>query len=152
MTSRAAAIAVLAGLALLLPGCDLFSPSDGQRDALEEAEQTWRSQGVTSYEFRVQRICFCIPTGPLLVQVRDGRPVSVTNADSGEPATPDASMPLTVEALFAVVDDAIDRDAQRLDVDYDDTFGYPRTIDIDYNFGIADEEIFYQASDLRPLR
>jgi hypothetical protein len=152
MKRRVAAGAILAGLALLLPACGPLSPSDIQREALEEAEQAWRRQGFTSYEFRVQRICFCIPTGALIVRVQEGRPVSVTNAETGEIVNPDPFVPVTVEGLFAVVEDAIDRDARRLDVDYDDAFGYPRTIDIDFRTEVADDEIFYQASDLRQLR
>jgi hypothetical protein len=144
---------VVAGLTLLLAGCWPFGAS-GQRDALDSARSTWESRGFSSYEFRVQRICFCAPpaTAPLLVRVQDGRPVSVTNADTGAPVSPDTGMPLTVDALFTVLDDAIDRDAARIDVQYDEALGYPLSMYIDYDERIADEEVTYQASGLRALR
>ena len=151
---RVAPRGLLMAAVLLLAGCWPFSPSDRNRDALEGAQRKWQDRGYTSYEFRVQRSCFCAPpaTAPLLVRVQDGQAVSVTNADTGAPATPTIGMPLTVDALFAIVDDAIDREAATLTVTYDDALGYPLNIAIDYDQRIADEEAYYTASGLRPLR
>jgi hypothetical protein len=152
METRSRVWALAAALALLLPACDgPFSPLDDERDALEAAQRTWRSQGITSYEFRLERICFCIPAR-VLIRVQDQRVVSVTSAETGAPATPDDSLPLTVEALFTVVDRAIDLEAHNLEVDYDDSLGYPLTVGVDVRQEIADDETYYQVSDLRPLR
>jgi hypothetical protein len=120
---------------------------------LAEARRTWAAQGLLSYRFRFQRICFCGPdaTAPLAVVVSRNRVISVTRAETGEPVTPGEFLPLTIERLFDEIERAIDQDAAALTVRYDPVRGYPLSIDIDRDFRIADEEVYYRASDLTPL-
>lgn len=120
---------------------------------LAEARRTWAAQGLLSYRFRFQRICFCGPdaTAPLTVVVSRNRVVSVTRADTGETVTPSDSLPLTVERLYGEIERAIDQGAAALTVRYDPVRGYPISIDIDRDFRVADEEVYYRASDLTPL-
>jgi len=141
--------AVLA-VALAFAGCDSpFSPSGPERD-LEEARRTWSRQGIASYTVEVSQLCFCGPDthGTFAVVVEQGRVASVTDAETGVPRTPNPFVPLTVLALFAKVEDAIDRDADRLDVRYDPRLGYPLEIAIDFIERAIDDEVTYTASDL----
>ena len=145
--------AVLAA-ALAFAGCDNpFSSSGPERD-LEEARRTWGRQGISSYTFKVSQLCFCGPDthGTFAVVVREGRVASVTDAETGAPRTPNPSVPLTVEALFAKVEDAIDHDADQLVVRYDPALGYPLEIAIDFIERAIDDEVTYTASDLTPIR
>lgn len=139
------------GLALAACGSP-FSPS-GQRGDLEEARRTWSRQGIDSYTFTVSQLCFCGPDvrGPLAVVVSRGRVVSVTDAETGAARTPHPVVPLTVEALFAKVEDAIDRRAHRVDVRYDPRLGYPLEIAIDFIELAIDDEVTYTASELTPI-
>jgi hypothetical protein len=75
----------------------------------------------------------------------------VVEADTGRPATPRADVPLTVDALFAVVDDALDT-ADKVEVRYDPALGYPAQIDIDRIRQAVDDEVSYTASELAPIR
>lgn len=77
---------------------------------------------------------------------------SITEAESGAPYDGDPFMPVTVDGLFAAIDDAIERDAARIDARYDPQLGYPLEIAIDFSERIADEEVSYFASDLTPIR
>ena len=98
---------IVLALALALAGCDSpFSPTDD----LEAARRTWRQQGIASYSFKVSQFCFCVAEGrgTFDVVVEQGRVVSVADAETGAPRTPYPAVPLTVEALFARVEDAID--------------------------------------------
>ena len=143
--------AVLA-VALAFAGCESpFWPSGPEGD-LEEARRTWSRQGITSYTFKVSQLCFCAPDahGTFAVVVEQGRVASVTDAETGVPRTPNPFVPLTVLALFAKVEDAIDRDADRLDVRYD-RLGYPLEIAIDFVERAIDDEVTYTASDLAPI-
>jgi Family of unknown function (DUF6174) len=145
---------MLLGLALALAGCGgPFSPSGPAKD-LEAARRTWSRQGIASYRFRVTQNCFCAPgvRGPFDVVVEQGRVAAVTDGETGEPRTPEPFVPLTVEALFARVEDAIDRDAAQIDVRYDPALGYPQEIAIDFDRRIADEEVGYSASGLAAIR
>jgi hypothetical protein len=145
--------ALAAVLALALAGCNPFSPSGAEGD-LEEARRTWTSQGIESYSFEVSQVCFCGPDvrGPLNVVVLQGQVASVTDAETGEPRTPNPVVPLTVEALFERVEDALDRDADGLEVTYDPQLGYPREIAIDFVEMAIDDEVTYTASDLAGIR
>ena len=134
-------------LALALGACGNPFSSSGPEEDLEVARRAWSRQGITSYRFTVNVLCFCIERGPFAVVVEQGRVVSVTDAE-GAPRTPNEFVPLTVEALFAKVEDAIDRDAHDLEVRYDPRLGYPLEIAIDFVELAIDDEVTYVASDL----
>jgi hypothetical protein len=141
-------------LAAALSGCvGPLAPSDVER-SLDDARDRWRSQGIASYQFQVSRLCFCAPDArrPLTVVVQRGQVVSMTDAETGAPVTGDPFMPVTVDGLFAAIDDAIKRDADQIDVRYDPQLGYPLEIAIDYSQQMADEEVTYFASGLVPIR
>lgn len=147
LRSRGAALV----LALSLSGCvGPFSPSGPEKKALEDARRLWDRQQIASYTFRVRQVCFCVPSvrAPLAVVVEQGRVTSIVDAETGAPVQPEPFIPTTVDALFAAVEDAIDRDAARIDVRYDPQLGYPLEINIDFDLRIADEEVIYLASDL----
>jgi len=48
--------------------------------------------------------------------------------------------------MFALIQDAIDREADKITVTYDETLGYPTAINIDYSVMMADEEQSYTYS------
>jgi hypothetical protein len=58
---------------------------------------------------------------------------------------------MTVEQLFAVVSDALDGNAHTVTVEYDDDWGYPRSIYIDYDREMVDDELSITAQDLVPV-
>jgi hypothetical protein len=141
-------------LALAFAGCDNPFSSSGPEGDLAEARRTWSGQGIASYSFKVSQFCFCEQDtrGTFAVVVERGRVAAVTDAETGAPRTPNPSVPLTVEALFAKVEDAIDRDADGLEVRYDPRLGYPLEIAIDFVELAIDDEVTYTASDLTPIR
>jgi hypothetical protein len=145
---------VLLALALSLAGCGSPSSPSGAEEELEEARRTWSRQGYDSYTFKVSQFCFCVSEarGTFAVTVIRGEVVSVTDAETGAPRTPSPFVPLTVEALFAKVDDAIESDAAQLEVRYDPALGYPQEIAIDFIELAIDDEVTYRASDLSQIR
>ena len=144
---RAAVVAAVVALS----ACD--NPM-GPDDDLEEARQKWSRQGFDSYRFTVSQLCFCGPDvrGTFRVVIQRGQVASVTDAQTGEPRTPHPAVPLTVEALFQKIEDAIDEDADEIDVRYDPALGYPQEIAIDFIENAIDDEVTYTASDLAPIR
>jgi hypothetical protein len=137
-------------LALAAAACgNPLSPTED----LEDARRTWSRQGLTSYRFNVSQLCFCGPDvrGVFHVVVERGSVTSVTDAETGAPRTPHPAVPLTVEALFDKVEEAIERDADEIDVRYDPMLGYPQEIAIDFIENAIDDEVTYVVSDLMPL-
>jgi hypothetical protein len=86
-------------------------------------------------------------TGPAVVEVRSG---NLTAQLSGGAAA-DTSIFTRVEGLFALVQRAIDENAETLTVEYDPVLGYPKAIGIDYRKQIADDEFTVLLSSFERL-
>ena len=117
---------------------DLGSP---QADLLRY-QGRWERRRVANYVYTGAWNCFCPReyTADAEVTVRGGTVVGVASADPAVPNIPDPARFVSVEALFAVLQSAIDENAARIDVTYNDQFGYPEQFFIDYNENMADEE------------
>lgn len=155
---------------LLLAGC---GSSDGMLSPfgrnlvearLNAAEQRWLQRTPGAYRITESRSCECpsevaapmvvsvttlmgYPTGPVMEWLNDVR------YESDGSLVPEQYRPaaLTVQELFALIRDALDRHAARLDVEYDAQYGYPTTISIDYDAQMVDDEITIRARDLQGL-
>lgn len=116
-------------------------------------QKLWNSQGIDDYSFTLQRNCFCRGDAlrPINIQVRDGKIAAATFADTGEPVPPELNFnKLTINDLFKEVGQAIKGGAERVEVSYDKTYGFPTSIYIDQSSQIADEEVGYTISNFRP--
>ncbi len=131
------------------PATETPAPTGGavRSPELDAARQRWADVGYDAYRMTLQRACFCPEDyrGPFDVTVRHG---AVDDATFNG-ATVDAERVLTVAALFDLLEDAYDRNAARVDVTFDDELGYPTSLYIDYDEGIADEEVGYTVADVQ---
>jgi len=137
---------VLPLLLVALSACgDVFGP-ESRRAELDRNRERWRASGTASYTFVLARSCFCITevTQPARIQVRNDSVVSVTAVADGRSLDPRYFM--TVNGLFDVIDQGIERGAATLRVVYDPALGYPVEIDYDGATNVADDEITYRAS------
>ncbi len=122
--------------------------------ALAENRAKWASSGIDNYQYRLQRSCFCPEDArrPVDLSVQNGQIVDAHYADTGESLPPGAQANrLSVNDLFDLIDNAIQGQADRVEVSYDPQTGYPRDIYIDYSEQMADEEVAITASGLQPL-
>ncbi len=116
---------------------------------LDASMQLWASKNIVSYTAEQQAMCFCPPayTNPIRFDVEENVAVKGSIQDISEenalPAEEVKSEAKTVTDLFAIIQDAIDRRADDITVNYDAQLGYPTSISIDYNTMIADEEMYY---------
>jgi hypothetical protein len=119
-----------------------ISSGKAQR-ALSSARKTWRAQGVPNYTFLLSVNCFCPPTTSVKIVVRRGIPTK---------ATPKALLDqATAPRLFRTIQTAIDDKVANLVVTYGKR-GVPRSIYIDRDERIADEEIGYIIRGFAPLK
>lgn len=118
-----------------------------ERDELGDRRTQWILSGVfDNYEMVVTAHCFCPTeyTTPRHVTVVDGE------IDTVEPEPPAGfDMPVTVDDLFELIERGFD-EADVVDVSYDDEFGFPDSIFIDWNTMTMDEESAYEVTDFRP--
>ncbi|MGB3543075.1 DUF6174 domain-containing protein, partial [Rubrivirga sp.] len=119
-------------------------------EALEDAVQRWEDAEIESYTMTLQRVCFCmVPdfTGPYDVTVRDGEVTSVVL----EGESVDLDRAETVDGLFELLSNAYSSRAESVEVEFDPAYGFPANLSIDYDSMLADEEIGYLVTDMRPL-
>ena len=144
----------LLALALLAGACTggPFGAS-GARAELQAARALWERQGAADYAYTVRRVCYCAPdvAGPVRVEVRGGRTVSVAPVagQSLRAGTFDALD--TVEELFGAVEDAIGADPHQLAASYDSARGHPLALAVDYDRRAVDEEGGFQVTDFGVL-
>ena len=146
--------AFLAVGTVLAASCSITEPGRGSRTVeLTRNRQRWASAGVHDYEFDYQLSCFCVTdaTENVHVVVRGDQVSAAFRIRDGLPATRQFGKWPTVADLFDSVQRHIEAKSERLEVSYDPTYGYPRSIVADGSFMVADDESSQTASNLRPL-
>lgn len=140
----------LAFLVVALASCG-DGPTSPERRSLEDNRELFQSRVGRSYSYTYSNVCFCPVdvVAPVRISVRNGTIESIVVAADGTPV-PRGRWELyeTIDAVFAVIEDALDQDAARVDVTYDPALGYPRDVFIDYDERIADEERGFVISDV----
>jgi hypothetical protein len=111
--------------------------------------EKWAANGYPSYTMTMSRVCFCGEVGPYRVLVVNDSIISATRDADGTAADP-RYLP-TINELFDFIDTAIAEKAARIDVQYDAALGFPQQVDYDRSLNIADEELFYTVSNVKPL-
>ncbi len=119
---------------------------------LDQAEATWRQKRPKHYAYTLQRTCFCTPESrkPIQIRVYEGVTQQAIVLPEGY-ALPKARWEeaKTIDQLFRLIREAVDRQAASMEVQYDPNFGFPTYIAIDYDSMMADEEVYYEASDFK---
>ena len=134
---------------LLLAACGSDSPT-APVNHLGEQRALWASQDLTDYTFDVTKVCYWLCMGDVRVTVKDGVITGVTELASEVARDPETFR--TIDGLFDLVQDAYDRDAHEIQVEFDPGRGYPTRIWIDYVEMMMDEEMgFTLLSDVTAL-
>ena len=138
-----------------LTSCSISGPSARRSDELELARnrQRWASARVRDYEFDFKRTCFCPSeaTQQVHIVVREDVIVAVVRASDGQPASSDVTVWPRIDELFLDVEQRLEQHVERLDVTYDATLGYPRSILADIALMAVDDEYALTAGNLRRL-
>ena len=131
---------MIAAGVLMLAGCGDPTRITGERMELETAKRLWDAQGVEDYRMTV-RLTGAWVGGSAVIQVRNGVPVSVQPQGQGTPTFADIwSGYDTVEELFAIVQRAVDEQADHIDASFHARYGLPVTVAIDVRESWADDE------------
>lgn len=143
---------LLIGLTALLAACSLL-PGASPRPpdalgALAQHQAQWQAKGLNDYTFTITPQCFCPFSDPLDVTVAGGVATRITKA--GQPVAPREveGLPKTVPELFAVL--SARAGAAKLSVEWDPTFGFPASIQVDPIANAIDDEFGYLITNFRP--
>lgn len=139
-------------LLALLAGCGGekgVAPSDAEYHANLEK---WHSHTIHDYQVNFRLSCYCMveTTAEKVLQVNDGAITDAYYLDSGEsvPAGDIYQDLLTVEDAFELIQSLKIQLPSELQVTYDDTYGYPTSIHVDFLEGVADDEQSWYFSNL----
>lgn len=117
--------------------------------ALDENIALWEAQDLADYAFEYRVSCYCEPRHNHSL-IEAGEVIRSYDAINKEFHPNDELEEFaTVEALFALIQHAIDREASALEVEFNDELGYPEYVYVDFDFGIADEEVSYRVVDFK---
>lgn len=130
---------------------------------LHDMQQLWRSQEIHDYSFLLDISCFgCFSKYPARIMIKEDKVVAVLNPDTGEPLRErtidgtqgrslwpeEAELFPDIDKLFDIVEGAIkDRDGSspnytvtsEFSVEYDETYGFPRTIHKDDSRAVSSQ-------------
>ena len=137
------------------PGCGPTEPSGPHAEIqarLTNARALWRTQALNDYSYVFARSCFCAPDSrePATVTVRGGVITTVVGVTSGTQREP--AQFKTIVGLFDLIQEAIDRNAATINVEFDPSRGFVTSAYIDADQRIADEEYSIEARSLVPIR
>ena len=138
----------LLSIVLIFGSCN--SDDDSSLDELNKNRQLWQSQQIENYKWSERISCFC--AGPLerdvfvLNHIKD----SVSFDETGIP--PENLEDLreyifnsshTIEDAFDLIEELLNRETFFLLIEYDEVYGFPTLISVDYQENVADDEIAY---------
>jgi hypothetical protein len=129
-------------MAFVLAACSAVGPTS----EFESNLQKWEKADVSHYRYELFISCFCIfvENMPLVVEVKDGEVVSMAFKNGAE-INPDFSELFgrfaTMDLIFAELESGLSGEADEVTVTYDETFGFPADIWLDYDQQTADEEL-----------
>lgn len=152
-TFLALAIALTA-LLVGLTSCSITGTARTDEELeLARNRQRWASSATHDYEFDFQRLCYCPQeaTEQVRIVVRQDAIVSVVRIRDGQPASTTFVVWPRVDELFADVQRSLEQNPERIDVQYDPTFGYPRSIVVDRELMAVDGGYALTAGNLRRL-
>ena len=141
-------------LAALLVGCaSMVGQASSEND---RAEEKWQEANVPHYRYELSIGCFCIFSQdmPLVIEVKDGQAISMEYKSGKEidPALLEQFQRYdSVDKIFAEIEKAREGGADAINVSYDETYGYPREVTIDFEQQAADEEIYLTVSNFEAL-
>jgi hypothetical protein len=152
---RSGALLPVLGLVLVAGACDsIFGPRDSSllREQLARSEALWADKGVTHYGMTVvSGPAFGVTPRAVRLEVANGVIQSAVYHDDETPVEPAVrAAQQTVTQLFALIRDALDRRVPGIVVRYDDDFGFPELIQIDYDPTRLDDDIFVSVSEFTP--
>ena len=132
------------------------SSDDDAFTELSKNRQLWQSKNIDSYKWNERLSCFC---GGILIkdvivlnsqkdsvefEIPEWYPPETTVEDLYDGVFENAK---TIEDAFDLIEDLQNQTVDALIIEYNETYGFPTLISVDYSFQIADDEFVYTYSN-----
>ena len=149
-------------LAIVLSACTTIANAGEPKSEVQQARDKWQAANISHYRIHLFVSCFCAFNDemPLIVEVKDGEVVSLESA-TGKDLNPTNlqyyERYLTIDKLFAEIEKGFKAEgseegaADKVEVEYDETYGFPTTITIDFIEEAIDDELYLTVADFEQL-
>jgi uncharacterized protein DUF6174 len=148
-------------LALMLSACSAIAP----KSDVDRAREKWQDAKISHYRFDLFIGCFCVYTQdmPLLVEVKDAQVVSMQYQSGKEIEAGNLEYFqrfATFDKLFEEIEngfaskgseDTAGSKADEVKVTYDETYGFPTQVSIDFIKDAVDDELGLTISNFEKL-
>ena len=144
---------ILLVLALILTACSASASTEFDKNLVK-----WQDANIAHYRYDIFVSCFCAfrDDMPMIIEVNNGEIVSITSA-KGNIITPSDSLYEVVknyagmDALFTQLKDA-SAEADKVEVTYDPTYGFPAILAIDQIEQAMDDELYITVDNFEILK
>ena len=132
---------------LVLISCSSVDDIAEKQRELNQARQLWQSQQVENYKWNERLSCFCAGVLEWDLFVKDNLKEKVEfdeiNLHQGQTYDDILEKAKTVEEAFDFIETLLSKEIASLIIEYDDQYGFPTEVNIDFDFQIADDETVY---------
>jgi hypothetical protein len=151
--------------AFVLTACSLENIM-GRQSVVEQNKEKWQDANISHYRYHLSITCFCVFSQdmPLIIEVQNGEVVSMEYQSGNEI---DASNLeyfqrfATIDKIFAEIEkdfatvDPSDSSQNKADevvvVEYDETYGFPTQVNVDFVKEAIDDELYLTISNFERL-
>jgi len=136
----------------MLTSCSAIQP----KSELDHARQKWQDANISHYRFHLFIGCFCVYTQdmPLIIEVKDGEVVSMQYQSGKEIESGNVDYFqrfATIDKLFAQLKKDMGGEADKVTVEYDETYGFPKQVSVDFIENAMDDELVLTVSEFEKL-
>lgn len=142
--------------ALAVTACDAGGPESRRilLDQLAAQEAVWGETGSASYMLEMTRDCVCADDAnrwQVSLDVVDDEVVSGVHVFTGEAlTTEELALQYTVEDLFDVVRDALNRGVASVTISYNNDYGFVEQLYVDYDARISSDDVIIVVDGYTP--
>ena len=127
-------------LLLALAGCKKEGTESDEYFRFRENRWKWIKADIFDYSIDQSLNCFCVFTGKHRVKVVDDTVISAT-ANNGQAVENPERYFKTIDELFDYIETSLKSDPYKVEIRYDETYGYPVFVYFDFDKNVADEEM-----------
>jgi hypothetical protein len=128
-------------LAFTLAACSL-----GRQTEIERNREKWQAAAISHYRYELFVGCFCVFSQdmPLIIEVQDGKAVSMEYQSGNEIDAGSRELferYATIDRIFTELETYTNGEAAEVIITYDPTYGFPTKADIDVIKEAIDDEL-----------
>lgn len=120
-----------------------FGSENKAQEALDENRELWESWAINEYHFNVEEQSFDFYREDRQVTVRYGIVSEVIYLSNEEYLAVEEK---TITAYFDMIQEALNDDADLVDIDYDNQYGFPTKMTINHYEDVSDTEVTHLLS------